>query len=209
LLKYFKDKKYYKINNKPVFYILHYWLYNYDILIELMNYFNRLAIRNGFSGIYYGFCLNYDSPKYQICDSYYINVPAWKSSKIFGSTNSNIENTNLIDYTKYLENFENIHIDNNIRKKDIVFNIFPNFNNYVRNYYKTTNISNYKCINANIENFKKYLQKIKLLSKNYTNSSKIFLVNAWNEWGENMVIEPSQQYGIEYLEILKEFIEKY
>ena len=93
--------------------------------------------------------------------------------------------------------------------KNIILNIFPNFDNYVRNYFKKTNIKNYTYINTEIENFKIYLKKILNYKKNISNISNICLINSWNEWGENMAIEPSNEYGFNYLEIIYEEIKNY
>jgi hypothetical protein len=61
-----------------------------------------------------------------------------------------------------------------------------------------------------LDNFEKYFIKILDLAKIYKNNSKILLINSWNEWGENMAIEPSNELKYGYLEIiynnLKEFI---
>ena len=32
------------------------------------------------------------------------------------------------------------------------------------------------------------------------------LINAWNEWGEKMTIEPSNEYGFYYLNLIKNVI---
>ena len=45
--------------------------------------------------------------------------------------------------------------------------------------------------------FEKYFQKSDPISQ-------IFLVNAWNEWGEQMVMEPSNEEGFTYLEAFQE-----
>jgi hypothetical protein len=71
-------------------------------------------------------------------------------------------------------------------------------------------MTNYSYNNCSLENFDKYLKKLLKLTKKYKNDSKIFLINSWNEWGENMAIEPSNEFKYAYLEIiynnLKEFI---
>ena len=85
-------------------------------------------------------------------------------------------------------------------------NIFPNFDNYIRNYYKISSISNYSYKNSTIENFRKYFIKNLDLFNKYKNESKVMLINAWNEWGENMCIEPSNENGFEYLELIRKLL---
>ena len=43
----------------------------------------------------------------------------------------------------------------------------------------------------------KYLNKIK------NSDTQILLINAWNEWGERMHVEPSEQRGDYYLNLIK------
>ena len=206
LIIHFNNKNYLKIDNKPVFYILHYWLFDEYILSEMLAYFNTKLIENNFSGIHIGLCLNFDIPLYKTinCD-YYINTPAWKNANKFGIIKTE-NNECIVDYKYYLCNFEEelINSKNEYINNNIVLNMFPGFNNFVRNYCKKTNISTYKYINDTNENFIKYLDKIKELNKKYTNKNNMFLINAWNEWGENMVIEPSNENGFFYLEQINE-----
>ena len=36
----------------------------------------------------------------------------------------------------------------------------------------------------------------------------ILLINAWNEWGEKMAFEPSEEYGYYYLNLLYDYLKK-
>ena len=53
-------------------------------------------------------------------------------------------------------------------------------------------------INTTPNNFEKFLE---IQFKNH--NENIFMVNAWNEWGENMAIEPGKMNGTKYLQLLK------
>lgn len=206
LLKYFKDKNYYKIDNKPVFFILHYYFWKETIFKEMIDYFDDKCKQHGFNGIYISVITGYNLPIYNFINSHYVNMPAWKNATIFGSTFKE-NNTTVIDYDAYLH-FKEIDFVKEINKKnDIIFNVFPSFNNYVRNYYKKT-INNFKTINDEPSNFKKLLENNFNNYKTHKNDSKIFLINAWNEWGENMSIEPSNELNFKYLEIIQELLIK-
>ena len=52
-----------------------------------------------------------------------------------------------------------------------------------------------------------YCRKIANFFKNYPNDKDepMLLVNAWNEWGEKMHLEPSEEKGNFYLRMLKYF----
>jgi len=208
LIKYFNDKKYKKIDNKPVFAILHFFIWTTENFNKYINYFNMKCIENGFNGIYISCMTQHNLSLFNNSDAYYLNVPSWKNASIFGNV-YNKDNTSYVDYNNYVDNFEEEILDKVPKNKDVILNIFPNFDNFVRNYFKKT-MTNYSYNNCSLENFDKYLKKLLKLTKKYKNDSKIFLINSWNEWGENMAIEPSNEFKYAYLEIiynnLKEFI---
>lgn len=63
---------------------------------------------------------------------------------------------------------------------------------------------------GNPEKFKEYM--IRLLLKTGRMESEYIFINAWNEWGEGMYLEPDEKWGFKYLEALKEareFVNKY
>ena len=41
---------------------------------------------------------------------------------------------------------------------------------------------------------------------NNNNTENILLINAWNEWGEKMAIEPSLEIGYYYLNLLNQYL---
>lgn len=199
LIKYFNDKKYKKVDNKPVFGILHYFIWSKDNFNKYINYLNKRCIDYGFNGIYISSMTQYDMTPTDNSNACYLNVPCWKNASLFGKIYEN-NGTTYVDYNNYIDDFEKNILDK-IQNKDIILNIFPNFDNYVRNYFKKT-MTNFSYINTSPNNFEKYLQKLLKLTKIYKNKSKIFLINSWNEWGENMAIEPSNELKYEYLEII-------
>ena len=61
--------------------------------------------------------------------------------------------------------------------------------------------------NAEPDKFKIYLAE--LMAKNAANSKEFVFLNAWNEWGEGMYLEPDEKYGYGYLEAVKYAKEHY
>ncbi|ARF09909.1 glycosyltransferase [Indivirus ILV1] len=205
LLIFFKNKKYFKIDNKPVFSILGHSNVPETFLKRMIDCWKRLAIKSGFDGLYIILLMHYNYPMYNTCcDAYYINAPAWKNAKLYGEIYKE-NNTHIVDYNYYLDPWEDEILSKLPERTDKILNIFPGFDNIARNYFKGT-ISNFKYINANIANFEIYLNKLFKMYNNYKNDSQIFLINAWNEWGENMSVEPSNEYQFQYLECIKQFM---
>lgn len=57
-------------------------------------------------------------------------------------------------------------------------------------------------LGSNPSSFKNHFGKMLALSRK--TSSDFIFVRAWNEWGQCMVLEPSQEFGFGYLEAIKE-----
>jgi hypothetical protein len=183
LIEYFKSPNYLKINNKPVLFI-HQPIYFSDK--ELDNFrttINTMCIDNGFAGI---------------------NLAVGNVGKThIGFTNYSTTAIKRLpynnNYEKYIESMEltgDIHMIN------------FDFDNEARMY---------KPFRNNLHQYKKVTEKAQelILKKTlhyYNNSTKksdmddLFMINAWNEWGERMSIEPSEQKGYYFLDMIKKCV---
>lgn len=57
------------------------------------------------------------------------------------------------------------------------------------------------------ELFRQHIQQIKQSIAHKPQDKQIVFLKSWNEWGEGNYVEPDQQYGNAYLEVLKEVLQ--
>lgn len=215
LLPFFKDERYIKVDNKPMFHI--YRMQDIPCLEDFLKLFNRLAIENGFDGIYFistlgshssvdnwliygkvGFDV-FDRMRYrnEFTFSYKTFIGQWerKIKKKLKITNEiGIRSKPLIlDYSRGVSQF-NI----NFSDKKYIPCVFPNWDNSARSGKKSLIFKN-----ATPNTWKKHLEKAVVeLIKNPSNP-QIIVVKSWNEWAEGNYLEPDLKYGLQWLESLK------
>lgn len=189
LIKYFKHTNYYKIDNKPVFYIHHPWVIPIKNLYLFRKILNQECIGAGFNGV--NFVVN------NMCDQYenkYISMNKYNHNPDYKKVPGT---TNYIEHVK--ENRDKIGESLNYPAS-----MYFDFNNtarlYIPNKLDKVTIINNNTYQAQYENLKVLLARYK---SNREEINKIMLFNSWNEWGENMTIEPSTEKGYAYLNMIK------
>jgi len=206
LITYFKHSNYLKINNKPVFLLHHPWYLSENELLLFKNILTEKCLENNFDGVHlivnstmniYDNYLNYDF--------HY----TFKYNKSCCKIIKNKENNNLIfDYNIYTKNCVE-RINNN---KNIIKTFVFDYDDKIRCAFPNNLDKSISCINNSLENQVWYLENIiESYSKNYgktctSSIEKIMLINSWNEWGQQMAIEPSNEKDFHYLELLKKYL---
>ncbi len=204
IIPYFKHTNYLKVDNKPVLGIHHPHQIPSNKLDQIYNVLNQACIDAGFAGVYLliNNCLsnssNQDKHKTKYNNKYhsYFIRPAHKSN----SSSTFIKNNKLVyDYSRYVN--QNIDI-----KPGRVNSIYFDFNNTAR-MYKPNNLKRtFRLINTTDDAYNTYINKLKTVFNKYTAPHEIYnmvLINAWNEWGEKMHIEPSIESGFKLLNLIK------
>ena len=192
LMKYFKNDNYLKIDNKPVFTIHHPWFVTIEELELIKNIFDKKCIDNGFNGI--ELMINTMSDNYENIEftKYRHNFNYKRRLNTFYGDKKQI----YLDFKKYYQ--ENIHSENLINM--LTFD----FDNRAR-LFKPDKLKNSTIVIRNSE-----YEKIKIInrlkSEKIKNKLNILLINSWNEWGERMAIEPSNEYGYYYLNLINEYL---
>lgn len=195
LILYFKNQNYKKINNKPVLFLHHPWEMTRKEIDMFYDIGNRVMIQNGFDGL--ELLLNDIGGAIEGYNSY-SHHPNYKIDSDFNF----IENgTRYIDYKKYVDNFINQN------KSFDTETVFFNFNNEVRYFnHKNKDLLITKTKNNSIDYFKKFINS--RIDSYFMDGkkNKIFLVNSWNEWGEQMAFEPSNESGFNLLNIFNSIL---
>jgi glycosyltransferase involved in cell wall biosynthesis len=197
LLKYFKHPNYKKINNKPVLLVHHPWEMTSEGLNLFYNIGDEIMRNNGFLGL--ELVVNSMKGQYEEHKNYSHHAD-YKNDLSFSTIEGN---TRYIDYQKYVDDF----LPSNINRFKNIQTSFYNFNNSVRYHnHRTKNSLITKTKNNNQELFRRFLN-LQLDTYNSPDKvGKIFLINSWNEWGEQMALEPSSEAGFELLNVFNQAI---
>lgn len=205
ILPYLQDDRYEKIDNKPVLSIYSPQKFDKCAIRTFITTVNDLAVQNGFDGIYflatnafgfnepleYGFEGLVEFPPHVI-GNYCQEVRT--IDRIIPSTNFVVLSTNkLFEEKLYL----------NDSPFPIYRTCFPSWDNTPRKAW-----SQGWFFQMNDENFKTWLKDIiQWTRKHHSASEQYVYINAWNEWGEGAILEPTIRDGYKNLEIVKQCVE--
>lgn len=233
LLPFFKDDRYIKENNKPLFII--YRPEVIECLNEMLDYWNQLAIENGFDGMCFAYqTINMDitngsdtsrfdydiefQPSYARFDmsnrkgklaalkKIRRNVAKWFEKK-FG--------IDLLRYTSPMTARKLLHA-NSIDYSEAWEAILarkPISNKCIPGAFAAwDNTPRHKergwvYTNNTPEIFEKYLEKQIIRAREVYHKDMIFMY-AWNEWAEGGYLEPDEEHGYAYLDAIKTALEK-
>lgn len=228
LLPFFKDKRYIKENNKPVFVI--YYPSIIDPLDEMMLCWNKLAEDEGFSGIefiYQHFLFHLSSTptdnakkdlfNYGIEFEPNLSMNETKS-KFKGflerakAKSSNFLQTKMHVYLKLPQNKPTIFdydvlwknlLNRDSNSKKMIPSAFVDWDNTARRGSRGSLISG-----ATPDKFKKYFRSLVEKSEREYHSNYIFIFS-WNEWAEGGYLEPDTRNGFGYLNAIKDVLDEY
>jgi len=196
LIKYFKHPNYLKIDNKPVFFIYHSFLFTDNEINNFYNILNRICCMNKFSGVH--LVLNSFTKTYNNFTNFYINFN-YKSEYSRDSTFFDEQKQQIyLDYNTYSNNTSNI-------KQNTIQTVCFDFNNKPRLFEPDKLRSSTICIkNTEYDKITFTKKLINTYNRKKTELEKILLVNSLNEWGENMAFEPCNKYEYYNLNLLKD-----
>ena len=221
LLPFFKDKRYIKNDNKPLFVI--YRPEQIPCLNEMLDYLNELAMQHGFGGIEFAsqqkefhikkfddtrfkYKIEYqpDVAQYDIQSSVRRCIDSLKeriillSQKYLKVSIIKIKSLIVVDYDKVWK-----AILSRVPKDDKMLpGAFVDWDNTPRYGKKGKVIQG-----AHPDKFYKYMKQQIIHARDDYKKDMLFLF-AWNEWAEGGYMEPDEKYQYGYLEALKKALEE-
>lgn len=228
-LKFFKDSRYLKENNKPILTIYNPALIKKGHLSRMLKLWNELAIKNGFDGMVYAYqsansfmAMGKSKDRlFNYCFEYVPPLVAWKKKNKFEL----IKYRTKIAVGQFLRNVNKKLLD----KKTPVKQSYANSVKIMRNYdeewndvisFKPKDFRTIPGAFVDWDNTPRYQRNGKLLIGANPNKFKRFLIEqinrakdiykkdvivffAWNEWSEGGYLEPDSRFGYSYLEAIK------
>lgn len=182
LLPFFKDERYIKIDHKPVF-VLYQAMY-ITVLDKMSECWNRWAIAEGFEGIYFIGVSNRDE---SLVDAVLYPGPQTAMSELLQELDGS--ELKILEYQEVWYRM----LDKAFIEKDCMVGAFTGYDDTPRRASKGCVIEH-----ASPSIFRDCFTK--LLAINEIHNQPFTFINAWNEWGEGMHLEPDERYGVAYLE---------
>lgn len=201
LRSHFASRRYMKKDNKPVFVILKYS----DDIHEMCQYWDSLAKKDGFDGMFFIFKYsgisvpeNYKQFVYE--PVFHFNHNRTLIDKIAVKIKKHLlyKGIRTFNYSKL---WKKIVSDIPSDDQNLYPGAFVGYDDTPRRAFRGTVVNE-----ASPQLFKKYLKEI-LKAANASNKEFIFLT-AWNEWGEGAYLEPDTLTGYSYLEALSSAIKE-
>lgn len=211
LLKFFKDERYIKIDNRPLLQI--YRSFDIKELKAMRECFDKWAREAGFEGIYLmsAKTAGVVDERDELIDGYYYFEPGYTLKHDLSAAKTFLYNAGVLlrsiinkfktDDKKILERrIPSKWILEPIIKREYKDNeypgLIPDWDNTPRRDYKGLVYTG--------TSPEKFSAALKALKEKKQGEDDFVFINAWNEWGEGAMLEPDEYRGYAYLEKIKE-----
>jgi len=206
LLPFFLDKRYMKIDGKPIFALMR--TTDEDVLIAMKKKWNLWAVQNGLKGVHMisgaRIALNHN-----ILDGlfeYQPRIAAWGRREAIEKVLMKFTDIGKLKRKKYYYDYDKVwhKIIRDAKKRmrrQIYFCGVVKFDDTPRRGEKSRIL-----LNADPKKFEKYFRALYQLCNEA--KKELVLLTAWNEWGEGACLEPDTADGFSYLEALKRSLER-
>lgn len=187
---FFEDKRYIKIDGKPLLII--YRTESIGCLVDMIDLWRNEAIKCGLEGLY----IVSTNKHSDACDGELFQEPQYSTmmyyQEKYKDEGDGIERK--IDYNEISKKSADLH--SRLADSNQFSSVFPAYDDTPRRGRSGTAI-----INSSPEVFQNYLETIIRYSIDRGNDT--VFINAWNEWGETMYLEPDEKHEYKYLEAIR------
>ncbi len=191
LLPFFEDERYIKICDKPVF--MFYRPNNISHLYEMVRCWNQWAIDNGFAGIHF---IGANTSQKGYLDAVYFHA----TGSMFPTECYEINNS--VKTISYDMVWEHIIAQAKMAEAGTYIGGIVDFDTTPRKGKNGVVITG-----CNSSKYETYLKKLLKLNEDLGN--EFTFINAWNEWGEGMYLEPDEINSYAFLEATKRALGSY
>lgn len=204
LLPFFKDKRYYKIDGKPVFIMFR--VDDKNTMTMMHQYWNNLATKYNLPGIYMisgvgpfrnRHCLDAQF-KYQPLGIWDKNKAICHRMRKYLNIPGTAERINIEEYKKAWNII--LRQSKQFVKRHIYTSGIVRYDDTPRRGQKANII-----IGESVQLFEQFFSEFYKLNNKY--DMEFLLLTAWNEWGEGAYLEPDDIDGFAYLEAIKKVVE--
>lgn len=193
LVPFFQDKRYIKKDQNPIFLI--YKPEDIFCLSQMIACWKKLAKKYDIEDIYViGLNINY---KKKGLDAVLLNAPAPFWNPAIRGKNLLPQRENGVKIYSYDDVWGNILSAEPIEGCKTYIGGFTGYDDSPRRNRNATVVQG-----GTAEKFRDYIKK--LSHKNFLRGNEFVFINAWNEWGEGMYLEPDEEYGFQYLEAVRD-----
>ena len=199
LLKFFKHPNYIKEDNCPILYIYRIEHMNQNKALKMLKLWKKMIKKDGFDGlkiisILGNFNKTTNPGLDTYIDGYAEHQPTYNSRKSKLLFMNNLQH-NLDTQEFYKEIINNEKIGDNYSR-----GIFYSWDNSSRRFNKKS----YKFINLSYKAFEELIIKTIInISRKPNKNNNYILLNSWNEWSEQAMVEPNDHDGYNILKIFQ------
>jgi lipopolysaccharide biosynthesis protein len=209
LLPVFEDKRYIRINGKPLFLV--YRTENLPNPLRTAEAWRKIVTRSGIGDIYLARVENFTSdvdPHTIGFDAAVEFAPDWRSMgsmkgrSFYHRLMARIGLINKFYFDNHVTEYQGM-VENMLKKAEPNFKRFrcvtPSFDNSPRRSVNAAIFTN--STPGKFENWTREIVKRTMNEK--LGDERIVFINAWNEWGEGNHLEPDMRWGTAYLEAVR------
>ncbi len=205
LLPFFQDKRYIRIDGRPLFIIYRPAVFDKALFVEFTQYLRRFMTEKGVGNPYliatkaFGF---FDNPHEWGLDA----VMEFELNDIYGLRQKNVAKIDASADFRIYDWAEYIRADKMV--KDYTYKtfrtVFPRWDNTPRKAYSGALIFD----GTTPDIYAQWLDyAVKSTRHNMNGDERIVFINAWNEWAEGAMLEPDKRFGYAYLDMTRKVLD--